>query len=97
MTKLTKLTTLAASILTLSGVAYANPGAQWPAFDQVDKNKDGVIEKSEAKIIKGLKFKDVDTDRDSKISPAEYQVALQRNGQEGGLGGGDSAPQSYTR
>ena len=106
MKMLTKMTALAVSILALSGVVYANPGAQWPSFDQVDKNKDGMLEQSEAKAIKGLDFGTVDTDSDGKISQVEYRTAQLKNEQGSGSGGGSapqsgsgggSAPQPYTR
>lgn len=93
---LTKMTTLAVSSLALSGAVYANPGAQWLSFEQVDNNKDGVLEQNEAKVIKGLDFKAIDTDRDGKISQVEYRTAQLKDEQAGGMGGG-STPQSYTR
>jgi len=86
---------LAVSALTATGVVYANPGAQWPSFDQVDKNKDGAIEQNEAKAVKGLDFNAADVNHDGKISQDEYKAATLQKGQEGGMSG--AAPQTYTR
>lgn len=104
MNMLTKATTLAVSILALTGTAYAatpssSGSSQWPSFSQLDKNSDGVIEKKEAKQAKGLNFKDADSDSDGKVSQSEYQTAMLKNGQGGagsdsGMGSSGSTPGS---
>ena len=92
----TMVFSLAVSGLAVTGAVYADPGVQWPSFDQVDKNKDGMIDKNEAKAVKGLSFEAADLNHDGKISQDEYKAAMLQKGQEGGMGGG-SAPQTYTR
>lgn len=87
---------LALSALTATGVVYANPGAQWPSFDQVDKNKDGAIEQNEAQAVKGLDFSKADSNHDGKIDAAEYKAAALNSAGSAGMGSG-SAPQTYTR
>lgn len=102
MKMLTKATTLAVSILALTGTAYAatdSSSSQWPSFSQLDKNSDGVIEKKEARQAKGLNFKDADSDSDGKVSQSEYQTAMLKNGQGGtgsdsSMGGTSSSPGS---
>lgn len=74
----TKTTVLTVSLLTLAGVNYAN--ASWQSFDQMDKNKDGVLDKSEARPIAGLSFKSADTDNDGRISQSEYQAVVAKQG-----------------
>lgn len=104
MNMLTKATTLAVSILALTGTAYAatpssSGSSQWPSFSQLDKNSDGVIEKKEAKQAKGLNFKEADSDSDGKVSQSEYQTAMLKNGHGGagsdsGMGSSGSTPGS---
>ncbi|MBI3546990.1 MAG: hypothetical protein HY081_10460 [Gammaproteobacteria bacterium] len=90
-----KTTVLTFSVLALSSVGYAanynsssssssNVNAQ--SFEQLDKNKDGVLDKKEARAA-GLNVKKTDTDKDGKISRSEYETAVAM-----GHGGKDANP-----
>jgi hypothetical protein len=59
--------------LGLSGAAIAQQ-SQLPPFDQVDKNADGNISRSEAAQIEGLDFSAVDTNQDGQLSRSEYMT-----------------------
>jgi hypothetical protein len=56
-------------------------GAGGGAFEKLDKNKDGIVSKDEAKGDSGVKknFSKWDTNKDGKLSKAEYEA-----GQAGG-------------
>jgi hypothetical protein len=49
-----------------------------PPFDEVDRNKDGFLDKSEAAAVPGLSanFERVDTNRDGKLDRDEFEKAL---------------------
>lgn len=74
----TKTTVLAVSLLSLAGVSYANVNTK--SFDQLDKNKDGVLDKKETRAARGLDFKTADTDNNGSISQTEYQTAMAHQG-----------------
>lgn len=90
MNTLTKSTviSLAVGLLAVTGIVYASPAEQWPSFEQVDKNRDGAIEKNEAKLVKDLDFKAADVNRDGKISQKEYQTAMFQQLRNRGMSGG---------
>jgi hypothetical protein len=70
MTK--KLSAFAAfASLALAGAAHAAP-----AFDDVDANKDGMLSKVEASVVKGLDFAEADLDKDGMLDRAEYDAAM---------------------
>ena len=48
-------------------------------FEQADRNKDGVVDKSEAGVVPGLSanFERADRNRDGKLDPAEFDKGLQ--------------------
>ncbi|HEX5418358.1 MAG TPA: hypothetical protein VFY39_00025 [Gammaproteobacteria bacterium] len=66
----------------MSGAAIAQQ-SQLPPFDQVDKNADGNISRSEAAQIEGLDFNTVDTNQDGKLSRTEYMTYAGTQGSGG--------------
>lgn len=89
MTK--KSAALAVTVLSLAGAAFA--AAQWPSFQEADKDKSGALESKEVKAIKGLDFQAADADRDGKVSQVEYEMAKSENtGGTGGSMGTEPAP-----
>ncbi len=50
-----------------------------PGFEQADRNKDGVLDKSEAGVVPGLSanFERADRNRDGKLDRAEFDKGLQ--------------------
>lgn len=57
-----------------SGVALAAP----PAFQDVDRNKDGAITADEAAAVEGLDMASADTNGDGKLSQQEYDAAAKK-------------------
>lgn len=67
------LTTLMA-LGMFSGVALAAP----PAFEDVDRNKDGAITTDEAASVEGLDMVSADANGDGKLSKKEYEAAAKK-------------------
>lgn len=66
------------SALALIGV-FALASASYalaPAFNELDKDKDGMLSKTEASSVKGLDFAKADTNRDGRLDRAEYEAAV---------------------
>lgn len=77
--RLAKLVFLASAMTLAMGGAYAadkqaKANSAEPGFNNLDKNHDGYISRSEARADKDLakKFKEADTNHDGKLSRAEY-------------------------
>lgn len=61
----------------VNATAAGEPRA--PAFEQVDRNKDGSIDKSEAAVVPGLSanFEKADRDKDGKLDKVEFARGLE--------------------
>lgn len=57
-----------------SGVALAAP----PAFQDVDRNKDGAITADEAAAVEGLDMTSADANGDGKLTKKEYEAAAKK-------------------
>ena len=69
--------TLFVALLAAMPLATLSASARWPAspvFELVDRNKDGVIDRAEARAVPGLaeKFESVDASRDGKLDRVEF-------------------------
>jgi hypothetical protein len=55
------------------------PAGDLPSFEQIDRNKDGGIDKSEAGVVPGLSanFERADRNRDGKLDKTEFAKGLQ--------------------
>jgi hypothetical protein len=60
---------VALTALAVSGLALAQ---ELPPFEEVDKNADGAIDRSEAAAVEGLDFATADSNQDGQIDRAEY-------------------------
>jgi Ca2+-binding EF-hand superfamily protein len=47
-----------------------------PAFNDLDKDHDGMLTKAEASSVKGLDFAKADTNKDGRLDRAEYAAAV---------------------
>lgn len=58
--------------------AGGSAGARFPTFEQLDRNKDGFIVKSESAALPGLSamFERADSNRDGKLDKVEFARAL---------------------
>ena len=67
----------ARSLLASIGVlAFASAAQAAPAFNDLDKNHDGLLSRSEASPVKNLDFAKADTNRDGNLDRAEYAAAV---------------------
>ena len=55
------------------------PAAGHPGFAQADRNKDGLLDKSEAGVVPGLSanFERADTNKDGKLDEVEFARGLE--------------------
>jgi hypothetical protein len=60
---------VAITALVFSAAALAQ---ELPAFEEVDKNADGAIDRNEAAAVEGLDFATADANQDGRIDRAEY-------------------------
>jgi Ca2+-binding EF-hand superfamily protein len=47
-----------------------------PAFNELDKDHDGMLTKAETATVKGLDFAKADTNKDGRLDRAEYEAAV---------------------
>ena len=67
----------ARSLLASIGVlALASAAQAAPAFNDLDKNHDGLLSRAEAASVKNLDFAKADTNRDGNLDRAEYAAAV---------------------
>lgn len=59
--------------------AAAGASAGHPGFEQADRNRDGLVDKSEAGVVPGLSanFERADRNRDGKLDPEEFAKGLE--------------------
>lgn len=72
MVKRTLITLMALGMF--SGIASAAP----PAFEDVDRNKDGAITADEAAGVEGLDMASADANGDGMLSKKEYEAAAKK-------------------
>ena len=62
-----------------SAAAGSSAIADNPSFEQVDRNKDGFVDKSEAGVVPGLSanFERADRSKDGRLDPAEFAKGLE--------------------
>ena len=65
----------AMALLAVLGLASASYAVA-PAFNELDKDHDGMLSKAEAASVKGLDFAKADTNKDGKLDRAEYEAAV---------------------
>jgi Ca2+-binding EF-hand superfamily protein len=65
----------AMAVLAVLGFASASYAAA-PAFNELDKDHDGMLTKAEAASVKGLDFAKADTNKDGRLDRAEYEAAV---------------------
>lgn len=67
----------ALGLTAAAGGAYAGEkGAEWPSFQEADKDANGILDAAEALSLRGFNFKAADKDKDGKVSQGEYETAM---------------------
>lgn len=74
------LAALAVTVLAGGGLTGGVYAAEWPSFEEVDKNADGVIDAQEALTLRGFNFGAADKNKDGKISKSDYETAMKEQG-----------------
>jgi hypothetical protein len=64
---------VATAVFAFASASYAAA----PAFNDLDKDHDGMLTKAEAASVKGLDFAKADTNRDGRLDRAEYAAAVE--------------------
>ena len=69
---------LATARLSLAGVAAGEAGGAQPTFEQLDRNRDGYVDRTEAEAQPGLSevFDRADRHPDGRLDKVEYGKAL---------------------
>ena len=60
------------AVFALASASYASG----PAFNELDKDRDGLLSKAETASVKGLDFAKADTNKDGRLDRAEYEAAV---------------------
>lgn len=84
-----RLTLAALAVTAVAGSAYAQytpKGADWPSFQEIDKNADGILDSTETLVLRGFSFKMADKDKDGKVDESEYTTAMKEQGGKGKKG-----------
>lgn len=74
------LAALAVTVLAGGGLTSAVYAAEWPSFEEVDKNADGTIDAQEALALRGFDFGIADKNKDGKLSKSDYETATKEQG-----------------
>jgi hypothetical protein len=65
------------ALAVIAALGFASSAyAVAPAFNELDKDKDGLLTKSETASVKGLDFAKADTNKDGRLDRAEYEAAV---------------------
>lgn len=69
---------LATAQLSLARYAMSASGGGQPTFEQLDRNRDGYVDRREAAALPGLEavFEDADRRADGRLDKVEYAKAL---------------------
>jgi hypothetical protein len=62
----------AMAVFALASASFAAA----PAFNELDRDRDGMLTKAETATVKGLDFAKADTNKDGQLDRAEYEAAI---------------------
>jgi hypothetical protein len=66
---------IAMVLVSVFGIAGSAFGAA-PRFEDLDKNKDGMLSKAEAAAVEGLDFAKADANKNGVLERSEYLAAI---------------------